>query len=607
MRLRLFPMKSYREWSIKTKLLAMTGLLLLCSVFFESYLSYTRYTRDFQRQSSEKVQQILDQVALNIDTYLDDLYRLTLYPYRNERIMQALEEPPGGTELEQLEKRRLIESFLEEIMIYPRGDIARVSVVTDEIYSSSRLPTKLVPDERLEEYDWYRQALATQEYIFVPDSGSVSGGRVGSVRTFSVVKQLRSISNSQIILGVIKADADYSGIIDILEKAEMGQDGGLYIVDAAGEFVYASTEQHKAAALGALQGFTHSKDGYVLNTAEVPRIGWTVVAVSSVLEMNREAIDTRNKALLFSVGGALIALLALIALTRHFLKPLLLIVKLMKEVELGRLDVTFQSSRRDEIGYLGSAFNRLVGRIGVMLQENTALVKEVYESKLLQQEAQINALFNQIRPHFIFNTLNLISLSMQSGKQEKAIEHINALSSILRGMSQWDKEMPLQKEVELLHAYLGIQSSRYEGRLSYTVHIDPSLYPHHVPALLLQPLVENAVVHVCERRKEPTVISITSKLLPGKLLLEVRDNGPGMDEETLGALRRRLEAMEQPAVAAGTRTGIGLVNVNKRIKARYGSAYGLSVESGMGLGTVFTITIPYGGTEERTHVQIADR
>jgi len=585
-------MKSYREWSIKTKLLAMTGLLLLSSVLFESYLTYTRYTRDFQHQSSEKVQQILDQVSLNIDTYLDDLYRLTLYPYRNARIMQALEEPPPGTELAQLEKRRLVESFLDEIMIYPREDILRVSIVTDEIYSSARMPTKVIPDEHMESYDWYKKALSTQEYIFVPDSG-IEAGTIGNVRTFSVVKQLRSISNTQIVLGVIKADANYNGIIDILERAEMGRDGGLYILDASREFVYASAESHKETALSALSSTEPIANGYLLNTAHIPRIGWTIVAVGSVSEMNKDAIGTRNRALLFSIGGALLALFALILLIRHFLKPLLSIVKLMKEVELGRLDVTFQSERRDEMGYLGSAFNRLVGRIGGMLEENTALVKEVYESKLLQQEAQINALFNQIRPHFIFNTLNLISLSMQSGKQEKAIEHINALSSILRGMSQWDKEMPLQKEVELLHAYLGIQSSRYEGRLTYSIEIEPSLLHLHVPALLLQPIVENAVIHGCERKKEPTTITVQSQAAPGRLLLEVRDNGPGMDEDTLRQLQGRLDRLEESSHSGRNRTGIGLVNVNKRIKAKYGQEYGLTVSSIPYEGTVVALSIPY--------------
>ncbi|OUS77949.1 hypothetical protein B1748_04040 [Paenibacillus sp. MY03] len=594
----IVPIRSYREWSIKTKLLAMTGLLLLSSVFFESYLSYTRYTRDFQRQSSEKVQQILDQVTLNIDTYLDDLYRLTLYPYRNEGIMEALEAPPGGTELEQLEKRRLIENYLDEIMIFPRGDIVRVSIVTDEIYSSARLPTKLVPDEKMKEYDWYKQALSSREYIFVPDSGSAAGESGGKVRTFSVVKQLRSISNTQVILGVIKADADYSGIIDILEKAGMGAGGGLYILDAGNEFVYSSADEHKDTALSALASPASISGGYLLNKAAVPRIGWTIVAVSSVSEMNREAIATRNRALLFSVGAALIAMVALIVLTRHFLKPLLSIVKLMKEVELGRTDVTFQSDRRDEMGYLAAAFNRLVGRIGIMLRENTELVKEVYESKLLQQEAQINALFNQIRPHFIFNTLNLISLSMQSGKQEKAIEHINALSSILRGMSLWDKEMPLRKEVELLHAYLGIQSSRYEGRLIYTIDIDPALFDHPVPALLLQPIVENAVVHACERRKDPTTIAVSSAMEPGRLLLEVRDDGPGMDADTIALLRRKIERMEDAGDADRPRTGIGLVNVNKRIKVKYGGDYGLFVKSAPGPGTTVTLAIPYPDTKE---------
>ncbi|WP_168120096.1 sensor histidine kinase [Paenibacillus sp. HB172176] len=603
-----------------TKLLVLTGLLLFLSVFFESYLSYTRYTRDFQQQSSDKVQQIIDQVSINIDTYLDDLYRLTLSPYRNSGIMTALEEPSGGTELQQLEKRRLVENFLDEMMIYPRKDILRVSIVTDQIYSSARLPTRLVPDENLAEYDWYKQALASQEYIFVPSRNNEfnndNGNSVsGNVQVFSVVKQLRSISNTQHILGVIKADANYKGIVDIVEKAEMGSGGGLFIIDEHQDFIYASNEEQKELALTALADESSVDDDYLLNTSFIPRTNWQIVAVNSVTEMNREAIHTRNQTLAVSLASALISILALVLLIRHFLKPLLAIVRLMKEVELGRLNVTFQSKRRDEIGYLGTTFNRLVSRISGMLQENTKLVEEVYESKLLQQEAQIHALFSQIQPHFIFNTLNLISLSMQSGMQDKAIQHINGLSSILRGMSQWDKEIPLSKEIELLQAYLGIQSSRYEGRLSYSIAVAPELLDYRVPALLLQPLVENAVIHGCEAQKETTSIAISSTLLSGLLRFEVRDNGPGMDEETLRRLQSRLDGLENApgeegaqentddaaprgGKSDGRHAGIGLLNVNRRIKVRYGEEYGLTIHSKQGEGTLIILSIPYHAAKE---------
>jgi len=288
---------------------------------------------------------------------------------------------------------------------------------------------------------------------------------------------------------------------------------------------------------------------------------------------------------------------------RRFLKPLQSIVSLMKQVELGRLDVTFRSDRLDEIGYLGSAFNRLVKRIDEMLRENTTLVREVYESKLLQQEAQIHALHSQIQPHFIFNTLNLISLSMQSGEREQAIRNMNALSKILRSMSQWDKEIPMRQELELLRAYLGIQSSRYEGRLSYRIEIDAALDDVPVPALLLQPIVENAVKHGCERKKGPTAIAIESRAADGRIVLSVRDDGPGMDEASLLRLRRRLDeggtrlAEERGDGAAAeddgeNGAGVGLVNTSRRIRARYGPAYGLRVDSAPGAGTAVFLEIP---------------
>jgi two-component system sensor histidine kinase YesM len=592
--------KGYREWSIKRKLLMMTGLLLLSSVFLESYFSYTQYTRDFEKQSSDKVQQIIEQVSLNIDTYLDDLYRLTLFPYRNVAVMSALEEPVPETELAQLEKRRLIENFLDEIMIYPRQDILRVSIMTDQIYSSARLPTSLVPDENVETYDWYRQALSTQEYIFVPTH--LQSSNKGNVPVFSIVKQLRSISNTQNILGVIKADANYNGIVDIIGKAEMGQDGGLFILDDNNNFIYSSNDKFRETVLSLKRATSLIQKGYLMNTTAISQVNWRIIAVNSVAEMNKEAIKTRNTAFLFAIGSALFAILVLILLIRHFLKPLLSIVKLMKEVELGHLDVTFQSSRKDEIGYLGAAFNRLVKKVGEMLNQNTILVKEVYESKLLQQEAQINALFNQIRPHFIFNTLNLISLSMQSGKQDKAIEHLNQLSSILRSMTQWDKEMPLRKEIELLHAYLGIQSSRYEGRLSYSIDIDPLLNDLIVPALLLQPIVENAVLHGCECKKEKTTITITSRMMPGWLEIEVHDDGPGMEQETLLRLQNKIDIMEETVSPNPSHTGIGLVNVNKRIKVKYGEQYGIIIKSEWQQGTTALLTLPYLAVKENNHV-----
>lgn len=288
--------------------------------------------------------------------------------------------------------------------------------------------------------------------------------------------------------------------------------------------------------------------------------------------------------------------------------PEFFVVKLMKDVERGNLNVRFPHQRSDEIGYLGTSFNALVIKISDMLNTNTLLVKEVYEAQLLQKEAQIRTLFNQIRPHFIFNTLNMISLSMQSGKQDRAIDHIEKLSSILRSMTDWDREIPLQREMELLNAYLSIQSSRYEGRLEYEINIDPKMRACPVPALLLQPVVENAVVHGCETKRGLTTIQVLGQIGEQAMAFQIMDDGPGMDAHTLKQLQDRLEQSaytDQSIIHTVDRTshsssgtGIGLINVHRRIQLRYGKPYGIEVDSQQGTGTRVTVSLPYDTGQE---------
>jgi two-component system sensor histidine kinase YesM len=596
-------MKAYRlhfRWNMKTKLIVLSALFTVSSVFLVSSLSYLRYTRDFEQQSAGKIQQIIEQVSLNINSYVDDLFRLSLAPYRNDSLMRELEDGAASSEVDQLEKRRLIEGFLDEMMIYPRQDIIQVFILADEIYTSGRNPRSINGQTDFHTLDWYRKALSTQNPFFVPTHTQDLVGS-GAPQVFSIVRQLRSTRNTEKVLGVIKVDANYSGVAAICSKVNMGQEGGLFIIDKNKNLIYSNVTRLDPLAVyeQVVKEFGHSsfrmnRNSYLINSIYLPSADWTIVTVNSVRELNKSATLTRNYAFYSAIACSLLAILVLFYACGKFLRPLLRVVGLMHKVENGQLNVRFDEQRKDEIGYLGSSFNSLVSQIRVMLEENTQLVKEVYESKLLQKEAQINALYNQIRPHFIFNTLNMISLLMQTGEQAKAVDHINKLSSILRSMFSWDKNIPLQREVELLDAYLGIQSSRYQGRLDYDIDIPSHLYAAHIPALLLQPVVENAVIHGCENKRERTLIRIFCRMEDQGVTFVVEDTGQGMDTETLANLREKLDTAEAQEVKPSGRSGsgIGLVNVNQRIKWNYGSAYGLHIESAPGLGTRVEIRLP---------------
>lgn len=598
--------KKYKDWSIQFKLLTISTLLILCSVSLVSLLSYIQYTRDFEKQSADRIQQTIEQVSLNLDVYIDDLFRLSISPYYNNSVMAALEDDTGGSEIEQLEKSRLIEDFLDQMMITPRKDIMRVFLLTSNIYSGSRTRISINTDIDFHSYKWYEDALKSHDPIFVPVHMEQMV-RNSKNMVFSVVSQLRSTRYPDKILGVIKVDANYSGIRSICNRVNLGKEGRLFIIDGSNNIIYPdnvsldSLDTDIRKVLSEIHSRSSQykvnpgKNEYLVNTIRIDRSSWTIAAVNSVSELNSEAARTRNMAFSLAFVFSLLTILVFVYFSRRFLNPLLAIVKLMKEVQHGNLNVRFQQQFNDEIGYLGSSFNSMIAKISDMLDQNVVLIKQVYEAKLLQKEAQFNALYSQIKPHFIYNALNMISLSMQLGKYDNAVDNINKLSSLMRGIANIDKEIPLEKEINLLDSYLSIQRSRYEGRMEYFINIDEDLYSYYIPSLLLQPAVENSVVHGCENKKGKTTIRVFDTIENENIVFHIQDDGNGMSEEQVRKLQEQiciLNDLPDTTEAKGKRSGMGLVNVNKRIKIKYGDGYGLFIDSKPGAGTCVRIVLP---------------
>ena len=178
---------------------------------------------------------------------------------------------------------------------------------------------------------------------------------------------------------------------------------------------------------------------------------------------------------------------------------------------------------------------------------------------------------------------------------EQAVDNIEKLHRLLRGMAKWDREVLVEDEFAILDAYLGIQSSRFEQRLSYELKLDDSLKKQYILAFILQPLVENAVIHGCETQRRRTKITVEGFLKEGRCYFVVSDDGKGMTEEQLKALREKLGRTaenENQSVSPGADGHIGLENVNKRIQIHYGSCYGIRISSQPDAGTTCRVELP---------------
>lgn len=586
--------KYKQHLSIRFKLLSITILLILCSVVIVSFLSYRKYTKDFLHQSADSTLQIVEQLSYNIDSYLDDLFRLCEAPYYNDNVMNVLEQK-DGTNLEQLEKRRVIENFLAEMMITPRRDIISAYIISDQIYHGGRYYVSINENINLNRFDWYRQTETSNSPIFVPTHTEplVTNPKF---KVFSVVRRLNKISNPSRRLAVIKVDANYSGIASIADKASMGKSGGIAIVDQNEAVIYSSINNmdigniyNQVKDLHDNTVFRKINGGeYLLAASDIPKSGWKIIFLSSVNELNQQAKKTRDSTFLMAVICSLSSIIILLIFTQSFLRPLMEIISLTKKVRSGNLDIRFPEKRNDEIGYLASSFNSMISRINSM-------VEEVYESRLLQKEAQINAFYSQIRPHFLFNTLNMISLSIRCEKYELAIDNIDKLGDLLRNMTHLDNEITIKEEIGILDAYLSIQTSRYPERLEYNINIDEALCSYVIPALIFQPIVENAVIHGCERKKGKTVISISAYESGNSLIFKIEDTADGMNEEALIKLQEKLYNCNKNDMQKRFETqsgGIGLINVNRRIKIKYGEQYGITIESALFKGTIVSIYLP---------------
>lgn len=590
--------------SITLKIYLSTALLILLSISVVSIMLYNQYSSSLLEQSSEKAQQVIELSALNIENYLDDLYRLSLSPYYNQDVVDALDKHIDDTDLVSLHRTRTIEDFLEQILIIPRQDILRVFIFTDEIYKGERMPSSIDESQDYRTFDWYKEAMATEEPLLVSAHLEQIIKKPRNI-VFSIVRIVRSTRNTDRILGVIKVDANYSSIQDMCDQADFGEHGGVFIIDSKDQIIYSNVEGLSETSYKEAHNYTHNQDSsfpqlildnqrYLINSVEIQGSDWTMVGITFFDTVNSRILTVRTTAVIIAAISFLASLIIIIIYLNRFLNPLNKIVQSIKVIQSGNLDITFPESTNDELGYLAKALNEMVVELKKMFLENDDLIHQVYEAKYLQKEAQINSLFSQIQPHFIYNTLNMISMLIQSDEPEKAVKNINQLSIMLRGLSNLDKDIRIQTEIDFVVAYLEIQKSRYIDRLDYTIDINTSIHDYMIPALILQPVIENSVIHGCESKKTMTLIEVTDVIHDDYIELIVRDNGVGMSEEQLNALRTKLNNSSPTTEIniSDKSSGIALVNVNRRIQIKYGSDYGLSVNSQINEGTSVKITLP---------------
>jgi two-component system sensor histidine kinase YesM len=284
----------------------------------------------------------------------------------------------------------------------------------------------------------------------------------------------------------------------------------------------------------------------------------------------------------------LVALLVSLFFTSSIARPVIELRALMKEAEEGNLAVRFEGRQEDEIGYLGKSFN-------TMIEEVQKLLELVYHEQQSKREAELKILQEQIKPHFLYNTLDTIQYMAQEHGARDIVQVVGALTSLFRiGLSRGKEMIHLRDELEHVRSYLIIQKARYEDKFDFALDTDPQAQSCMVLKLTLQPLVENAIYHGIKERRGHGMIRVEARRQDGALLMRVSDDGVGMSPAKLKEVQALLAASHPHGDGL---PGYGIHNVHERIQLSFGGRYGLRFESSRA-GTTVEILHPLISSEE---------
>jgi two-component system sensor histidine kinase YesM len=264
-------------------------------------------------------------------------------------------------------------------------------------------------------------------------------------------------------------------------------------------------------------------------------------------------------------------------------KPLNRLYKSMVKFKQGDFEQRVDVIDYDEIGEVTNCFNQMVIEIKELIDKNYVMV-------LRERQSELDALQAQINPHFLYNTLDSLYWQALNANSDKLAEDIFSLSQLFRlVLNKGESMVPIVREKELIYHYLQIQKMRFDKKLIYTIDIEDEILDYKIPKLILQPFVENAIVHGLECTGEHSMIEITGKLEGKSIVFAVKDNGIGMTKEQL---RNVFEEKDENVYKSQRIGGYAIKNVKERLSIKYGEGFNLQIDSSVGVGTTVNIMLP---------------
>ncbi len=547
--------------------IAITAAVAICVGLFSAV-----YSRSVLRDATVSSEQVVAQSTIAVNNYLDGmkdkLSKISEQMYKSESIEAFRNDIAVTTE---------IQNDIYAILIYDEnGNI--LNCVSENSNFKDKICRDLSFDKAL--------YATTEKYILTPPHvDNLFKGEYPWVVTIAL-KEFQPLYGKNVYIAI---DFKFSEIAKYIDHVGIGRHGYCYIMDADGNIVYHPQQQMIYSGLKeeANANIQSLKDGvypekdkiYTIRTTQDAR--WRIVGVHYTEELRLERRTQILVGIMIALAcSAVITVIMLFLFSKIVNAPVRELVRAMKAFEEAADTFEYKAPQQTvaELQILNDSFEHLVKR-------TKELMEKVRNEEIVLRKTELKALQAQINPHFLYNTLDSIQWMCEQGNDADAVKMVGALAKLFRiSISRGHEFIKIKDEIQHAQSYLIIQSFRYRNQFSYTFRVDEELEDCLCNKITIQPLIENAIYHGIDRMVDEGEIHITvQESEDGDVLIIVEDNGVGMTEEQCKKI------LSKDRSDSG---GIGVKNVDDRLKIYFGEKYGLQIESELDVGTKVTVRMP---------------
>ena len=574
----------FSRFSIRSTIFIYFTVSALIAIMLAGVSLHGRLSKQYTVMIQEESQAMIRQINHSVDSYLRTIMKLSDSLYYGVIKNADLSSDSVSSEFTLLYDNN--KDCISNIALFSKnGEML-------EAVPAARIKTGLdVTEEK-----WFQDALERTDnlHFSIPHVQYIFDNHENQYRWVITLSRAVEITDgTSTDQGVLLLDISYASLQQLLDNVTLGNGGYLYMISSSGELIYHPQMQLIDSGLADenLEVAAAYRDG---NYEEIYRgekrdviiksvgyTGWKIVGVNPEKGLTLNNLKT-NLLLVFIIALILFILTMINAyISSRITIPIHRLEKSVNELEEGKLDTEVYIGGSYEIRHLGRSIDMMAKRIQNLMDD---IVSE-HESK---RKSEFDTLQSQINPHFLYNTLDIIVWMIENEQKNEAVKVVTALARFFRiSLSKGKSIIPVRDEIEHVRNYLMIQQKRFKNKFIYRIESEPDVLELASLKLMLQPLVENAIYHGMEFMDGDGVIDIRAYLENGDLWFTIQDNGLGMTQEQVDSL-----LTEQAHITSRKGSGIGVKNVNERIRLYFGEEYGLSIDSVPDEGTRILIHLP---------------